>query len=264
MDETKKQAFSLLTSHPWIIAIVISVLIIALLIAVIVIIKKANSVKIGDFNIDFSKAESVKEDAGAKAAEVAEISRQVEERTRYIISRQFTLVKPFLQSLRPIFNRLVYSILDDALIDSLGVEREQRITKKKEPIKDNPNSYWLVEEVKTYQNTPKTRAFTNLVESTVDSLLCDFEIEIYKMLVANNIGKCKEEVQSYVKNRSENLIGIIRNNLCDAYNQLSNKNLFDTHKYWEETGITYPEDWISDKVYQLLKSCMLLRYSDFE
>ena len=84
------------------------------------------------------------------------------------------------------------------------------------------------------------------------------------MLVSNNIGKCKEEVQLYVRDRTPHIIGIIRNNLCDAYNQLSNENLFDTHQYWKEIGITYPEDWIQDQVFQLLKSCMKMRYSDFD
>lgn len=269
MDIENVSAFmKLLEAHPKLLIVGITFLGIALVGLLFYIIyglfKNAKGVKIGDLNIDFTKAESVKGDTGIKAEEVNEIKRQIEEKTRYIISRQFTLVKPYLQSLRPIFNRLMYSILNDAMIDSLGIEKETRVPKKKETIKGLENSYYLVEEVKTYQNNPRTRAFTNLVESAVDSLLCDFELEIYKMLVANNIGKCKEDVQAYVKSRSENLIGIIRNNLCDAYNQLSNKNLFDTHKYWEETGITYPEDWISDKVYQLLKECMHLRYSDFE
>ena len=195
-----------------------------------------------------------------------EAKRQVEERTRYVISRQFSLVAPFLQSLRPIFNRLIYSILEDAMVDSLGIEKETRKVTGRENLSEaaGGDSYYLVEEVKTYKNNPKTRVFTNLVESAVDSLLRSLQIELYQMLVSNNIGKCKEEVQLYVRDRTPHIIGIIRNNLCDAYNQLSNENLFDTHQYWKEIGITYPEDWIQDQVFQLLKSCMKMRYSDFD
>lgn len=94
-------------------------------------------------------------------------------------------------------------------------------------------------------------------------MLSDLSIELFKMLVSNNIGKSKEEVQAYVKSRSEFIIGIIRNNLCDNYNNLSNNNLFDTKRFWMETGISYPEDWISDQIYRLLKSCMEIRYADF-
>lgn len=248
-------------NHP-IITVIIAIVILILEGGIIY--HKCRGVTIGDFKFDFSKAESVKGDTGKNSKDINEIKRQVEEKTRYIISRQFSLVRPYLQSLRPIFNRLMYSILDDAIIDSLGIEREKRIIKDTEEIPSIPNGRYLVEEVRTYKNVPQTRTFTNLVESSVDSLLSDLELEIYRMIVANNIGKCKEEVQQYVKSRSENLIGVIRNDLCNSYNQLSNKNLFDTHKYWAEAGITYPEDWIADKVYQLLKSCMTLRYSDFE
>jgi hypothetical protein len=222
--------------------------------------------KLGDFQVDFSKAESVKGDTGVNAKELMEAKRQVEERTRYVISRQFSLVAPFLQSLRPIFNRLIYSILEDAIVDSLGIEKESRKVTGRENLSDvaGGDSYYLIEEVKTYKNNPKTRVFTNLVESAVDSLLRDLQIELYLMLVSNNIGKCKEDVQHYVKDRTTHIIGIIRNNLCDAYNQLSNENLFDTHQYWKEIGITYPEDWIQDQIFQLLKSCMKMRYSDFD
>jgi hypothetical protein len=228
--------------------------------------KNAKSLKLGDFQVDFSKAESVKGDTGVNAKELMEAKRQVEERTRYVISRQFSLVAPFLQSLRPIFNRLIYSILEDAIVDSLGIEKESRKITGRENLSDvaGGDSYYLIEEVKTYKNNPKTRVFTNLVESAVDSLLRDLQIELYQMLVSNNIGKCKENVQHYVKDRTTHIIGIIRNNLCDAYNQLSNENLFDTHQYWKEIGITYPEDWIQDQIFQLLKSCMKMRYSDFD
>ena len=152
------------------------------------------------------------------------------------------------------------------MIDSLGVEREIRKVKGKENVSEKAggDSYYLVEEVKTYKNNPKTRVFTNLVESAVESLLYDLQIELYQMLVSNNIGKCKEDVQRYVKDRITHIIGIIRNNLCDVYNQLSNENLFDTHQYWKEIGITYPEDWIQDQIVHLLVNCMKIRYSDFD
>lgn len=251
------------TSHPIILLIAILSLVTLVALVVFLAIKNAKMLKIGDFQIDFSKSESVKDDNNKN---LAEAKRQVEERTRYIVSRQFSLVGPFLQSLRPIFNRLIYSILEDAMIDSLGVEREIRKVKGKENVSEiaGGDSYYLVEEVKTYKNNPKTRVFTNLVESAVESLLYDLQIELYQMLVSNNIGKCKEDVQRYVKDRITHIIGIIRNNLCDVYNQLSNENLFDTHQYWKEIGITYPEDWIQDQIVHLLVNCMKIRYSDFD
>lgn len=254
------------TEHPVIITVSIILLIGLLALTIFLLIRNAKMLKIGDFQIDFSKAESVKGDTGVNAKELMEAKRQVEERTRYVISRQFSLVSPFLQSLRPIFNRLIYSILEDAMVDSLGIEKETRKVTGRENLSDvaGGDSYYLIEEVKTYKNNPKTRVFTNLVESAVDSLLRDLQIELYQMLVSNNIGKCKEDVQHYVKDRTTHIIGIIRNNLCDAYNQLSNENLFDTHQYWKEIGITYPEDWIQDQIFQLLKSCMKMRYSDFD
>ena len=252
--------FALISAHPVLFVILIIFLVFLILSLGYLLFKNAKSLKLGDFQVDFSKAESVKGDTGVEA------KRQVEERTRYIISRQFSLVAPFLQSLRPIFNRLIYSILEDAIVDSLGIEKESRKVTGRENLSEvaGGDSYYLIEEVKTYKNNPKTRVFTNLVESTVDSLLRDLQIELYQMLVSNSIGKCKEEVQLYVKDRTPHIIGIIRNNLCDAYNQLSNENLFDTHHYWKEIGITYPEDWIQDQVFQLLKSCMKMRYSDFD
>lgn len=251
------------TNHPILLLITIVSLIALIGVVAFLAIKNAKMLKIGDFQIDFSKSESVKDDNNKN---LAEAKRQVEERTRYIVSRQFSLVGPFLQSLRPIFNRLIYSILEDAMIDSLGVEREIRKVKGKENVSEiaGGDSYYLVEEVKTYKNNPKTRVFTNLVESAVESLLYDLQIELYQMLVSNNIGKCKEDVQRYVKDRITHIIGIIRNNLCDVYNQLSNENLFDTHQYWKEIGITYPEDWIQDQIVHLLVNCMKIRYSDFD
>lgn len=257
---------ALFGAHPVLIVILIISLIFLILSFGYLLFKNAKSLKLGDFQVDFSKAESVKGDTGVNAKELMEAKRQVEERTRYVISRQFSLVAPFLQSLRPIFNRLIYSILEDAIVDSLGIEKESRKVTGRENLSDvaGGDSYYLIEEVKTYKNNPKTRVFTNLVESAVDSLLRDLQIELYQMLVSNNIGKCKEDVQHYVKDRTTHIIGIIRNNLCDAYNQLSNENLFDTHQYWKEIGITYPEDWIQDQIFQLLKSCMKMRYSDFD
>lgn len=254
------------TEHPVIITVSIILLIGLLALTIFLLIRNAKMLKIGDFQIDFSKSESVKDDGNQYAKNLAEAKRQVEERTRYIISRQFSLVGPFLQSLRPIFNRLIYSILEDAMIDSLGIEKEIRKVKGKENVSEisGGDSYYLVEEVKTYKNNPKTRVFTNLVESAVESLLCDLQIELYQMLVSNNIGKCKEDVQRYVKDRVTHIIGIIRNNLCDVYNQLSNENLFDTHHYWKEIGITYPEDWVQDQIVHLLLNCMKIRYSDFD
>lgn len=258
--------FALLSVHPVLFAILIIILVFLIFSLGYLLFKNAKSLKLGDFQVDFSKAESIKGDTGVNAKNLMEAKRQVEERTRYVISRQFSLVAPFLQSLRPIFNRLIYSILEDAMVDSLGIEKETRKVTGRENISEaaGGDSYYLVEEVKTYKNNPKTRVFTNLVESAVDSLLRSLQIELYQMLVSNNIGKCKEEVQLYVRDRTPHIIGIIRNNLCDAYNQLSNENLFDTHQYWKEIGITYPEDWIQDQVFQLLKSCMKMRYSDFD
>ena len=257
---------ALFSVHPVLFVILIISIICLILSLGYLLFKNAKSLKLGDFQVDFSKAESIKGDTGVNAKELTEAKRQVEERTRYVISRQFSLVAPFLQSLRPIFNRLIYSILEDAIVDSLGIEKESRKVTGRENLSDvaGGDSYYLIEEVKTYKNNPKTRVFTNLVESAVDSLLRDLQIELYQMLVSNNIGKCKEDVQHYVKDRTTHIIGIIRNNLCDAYNQLSNENLFDTHQYWKEIGITYPEDWIQDQVFQLLKSCMKMRYSDFD
>lgn len=255
-----------LSVHPVLFVIFIISLILLIFSLGYLLFKNAKSLKLGDFQVDFSKAESVKGDTGTNAKELMEAKRQVEERTRYVISRQFSLVAPFLQSLRPIFNRLIYSILEDAIVDSLGIEKESRKVIGRENLSDvaGGDSYYLIEEVKTYKNNPKTRVFTNLVESSVDSLLRDLQIELYQMLVSNNIGKCKEDVQHYVKDRTAHIVGIIRNNLCDVYNQLSNENLFDTHQYWKEIGITYPEDWIQDQIFQLLKSCMKMRYSDFD
>lgn len=257
---------TLFSAHPVLFVILIIFLVFLIFSLGYLLFKNAKSLKLGDFQVDFSKAESIKGDTGVNAKDLMEAKRQVEERTRYVISRQFSLVAPFLQSLRPIFNRLIYSILENAMVDSLGIEKESRKVTGRENLSEvaGGDSYYLIEEVKTYKNNPKTRVFTNLVESAVDSLLRSLQIELYQMLVSNNIGKCKEEVQLYVKDRTPHIIGIIRNNLCDAYNQLSNENLFDTHHYWKEIGITYPDDWIQDQVFQLLKSCMKMRYSDFD
>ena len=264
-SEVTSGIIGIFSRNPWIIAIIVGILLVAIAVVATVFVVRAKRIKVGDFQVDLTKPESVKGNTGPNAKEINEIKRNIEESTRHVITRQFNLIHPFLQSLRPILNRLMYSILDEAVKSELGVEPERREVLDREPIDSgDEGSYYLIEKVKTYKHDSKTRVFTNLVESSVDSMLSDLEIELYKMLVSNNIGKSKEEVQAYVKSRSEFIIGIIRNNLCDSYNQLSNNNLFDTKRFWAETGITYPEDWISDQIYKLLKNCMEVRYSDFE
>lgn len=247
------------------ITLTIAIGIIAFLIYICVhyIIKNNSSISIGNLKIDATKKESIKEPDSKKEKEIHDAKKSVEDYTRTIIAKQFDQVVPFLSSLRPIFNRLCYSILNDAMAESLGVEREIRIPHEDETCKI-PGSHYKVETVKTYIAEPQTRVFTNLVESTVDSLTGKLEREIYNMLVNNNIGKSRDDVRAYIHMKSENLIGIIRNCLCDAYNQLSNKNLFDTKSYWAETGITYPTDWIEDKLYKLFVLCLQCRYSDFD
>ena len=231
--------------------------------AIYLIVKNKASIEVGSFRIDMSKKESVKEPTNLKEKEIHEAKKNVEEYVRSVIAKQFDQVDPFLRSLRPIFNRLVYSILNDAVTESLGIERRVVESLGRED-SGVPGSYYKVEKVKTYIAEPQTRLFTNLVESTVDSLIMDLEVEIHNMLINNNIGKNKDDVRSYIHMKSENVIGIIRNCLCDAYNNLSDKNLFDTNKYWTETGITYPVDWIEDKLYKLFILCLQCRYSDFE
>lgn len=244
--------------------IITSITTIALtVIAIIAAAKNKGSVQIGKLSMDFSKKESVNEPESKPEKLAYEVKKNVEDYTRNILSKQFDQVVPFLSSLRPIFNRLCYSILNDAMLESLGVEREVRIPQKDEKC-EIPGSHYKVETVKTYVADPQTRVFTNLVESTVDSLIGKLEREIYNMLINNNIGKTREDVRAYIHLKSENLIGIVRNCLCDAYNSLSNKNLFDTTKYWAETGITYPLDWIEDKIYHLFVVCLQSRYSDFD
>lgn len=244
--------------------IITSVTTVALTITtVIAAIKNKGSVQIGSLRMDFSKKESINEPKGKSEKSVFEAKKIVEDYTRSILSKQFDQVVPFLSSLRPIFNRLCYSILNDAMIESLGIEKETRIPLKNEK-SDIPGSHYKVETVKTYVAEPQTRVFTNLVESTVDSLMGKVEREVYNMLVNNNIGKTREEVRAYIHLKSENLIGVVRNCLCEAYNNLSNKNLFDTKKYWAETGITYPTDWLEDKLYHLFVLCLQCRYNDFD
>jgi hypothetical protein len=255
----------IIASHPKFFIMVISLVVCLLGVTIYLFFRNLKSVQLKDFHFDFTEKESVKEDALKNTKNLIEAKKRVEENTRHIITRQFNLVHPFLQSLRPIFNRLMYSIMEEAITSSFNFKLEERTTEKKEKIPGmGDNSYYLIEKVKTYHHDFETRTFTNLVESSVDSLLADLETEIFKMLVTNNIGKTREEVQLYVKSRNEFIVGIIRNNLCDAYNNLSNKNLFDTKRFWAETGISYPEDWISDQIYKLLKSCMEVRYSDFQ
>lgn len=227
------------------------------------VLKSKTAIQIGSFKFDASQKESVKEPENKEEKKEYEAKKSVEEYTRAVIAKQFDQVAPFLASLRPIFNRLCYSILNDAMAESLGVERVIKIPQESEECKI-PGSHYKVETVKTYIAEPQTRVFTNLVESTVDSLICKLEREIYSMLVQNNIGKNRDEVRAYIHLKIENLSGIVRNCLCDAYNNLSNKNLFDTVKYWEETGISYPIDWIEDKLYKLFVLCLHTRYSDFK
>ena len=255
----------IITSHPKFFIMVIALVVCLLGVTIYLFLRNLKSIQLKDFHFDFTEKESVKEDTIKNTKNLIEAKKRVEENTRHIITRQFNLVHPFLQSLRPIFNRLMYSIMEEAITSSFNFKLEERTTEKKEKIPGmGDNSYYLIEKVKTYHHDFETRTFTNLVESSVDSLLADLETEIFKMLVTNNIGKTREEVQLYVKSRNEFIVGIIRNNLCDAYNNLSNKNLFDTKRFWAETGISYPEDWISDQIYKLLKSCMEVRYSDFQ
>lgn len=255
----------IITSHPKFFIMVLTLVVCLLGVTIYLFLRNLKSIQLKDFHFDFTEKESVKEDALKNTKNLIEAKKRVEENTRHIITRQFNLVHPFLQSLRPIFNRLMYSIMEEAITSSFNFKLEERTTEKKEKIPGmGDNSYYLIEKVKTYHHDFETRTFTNLVESSVDSLLADLETEIFKMLVTNNIGKTREDVQLYVKSRNEFIVGIIRNNLCDAYNNLSNKNLFDTKRFWAETGISYPEDWISDQIYKLLKSCMEVRYSDFQ
>lgn len=243
--------------------IVLGLFLVALVILIFAIIKNAKSISIGAVKIDNNRKESVKEPVKASEKEAHEIRRNIEEYTRSVVAKQYDQVQPFLQSLRPIFNRLVYSILNEAVASSLNIERIIVVPQEDEPC-SVPGSHYKVETVKTYVAEPQTRLFTSLVESTVDSLLLRLEREIHNMLINNNIGKCREDVRAYIHMKSENLIGIIRNCLCDAYNSLSNQNLFDTKAFWLETGITYPQDWIEDKLYKLFVLCLQCRYSDFQ
>ena len=235
----------------------------SLIAATVTAIKNKGSIQIGKLSMDFSKKESVSEPESRSEKLAYEVKKNVEDYTRSILSKQFDQVIPFLSSLRPIFNRLCYSILNDAMLESLGIEKEVRILQKNEKC-EIPGSHYKVETVKTYVAEPQTRVFTNLVESTVDSLIGKLEREVYNMLINNNIGKTREDVRAYIHLKSENLIGVIRNCLCDAYNSLSNKNLFDTKKWWLEVGINYPTDWIEDKLYKLFVLCLQCRYTDFQ
>lgn len=238
------------------------VIVLAFVCLAITLIKSKAQLQIGSFKFNAADRESTKEPEKKKEKQKFEIRKQVEEYTRGILAKQFDQVVPFLSSLRPIFNKLVYSILNDAIVEGLGIERVVVVPKDDED-SSIPGSHYKVELVKTYIAEPQTRVFTNLVESTVDSLLCKLEREVYIMLINNNIGKTKDEVRAYIHLKSENLVGVIRNCLCDAYNDLSNKNLFDTTAYWLEAGITYPIDWIEDKLYHLFVMCLHCRYSDF-
>ena len=248
------------------------------------IIDRGGSIKIGELQATLAKPESTKEPDKSEE-KLLEVRAAVEENVRHTISRQFGIVDPFLQSLKPIFNRLMYSMLDDAIKEVLGIEPTiksaikrvpaENISDEERTILEDPDKFavkgylisgsWYEEySVKQYKTNHSTRVFTNLVESSVDSLISDLEAEIYKMLVNNNIGKSKDEVRNYIHSRSENIVGIIRNNLCESYNKLSNKSMFDTHSYWQQCGIEYPVDWIEDKIYILFKNCLDIRYNDFK
>lgn len=221
--------------------------------------KFSGKLSIGDFSLDLSKKESVNAPTDKVEKQNYEARFRVEEYLRTILAKQYTQVGPFLQSLRPVFNQITYSILDDAMLEQLGKTKEIRVKKE---VEDDNADYELFE-VKRYVPKSSTRVFTNLVESTVDSLLRALEVEIHSMLINNNIGKTRAEVQSYLHLKVDNLVGIIRNELCDAYNGLSGKNLFDTSKYWLEVGISYPVDWIEDKLYKLFVLCLNCKYSDY-
>lgn len=254
------------------------------LIIIKAVINQGGSIKIGELQATLAKPESTKEPDKSEA-KLMEARAAVEENVRHVIARQFGIVNPFLQSLKPIFNRLMYSMLDDAIKEALGIERTiksqvkrvpaENISEEERTILEDPDKFavkghlvsgsWYEEySVKQYKNNHSTRVFTNLVESSVDSLISDLEAEIFKMLVNNNIGKSKDEVRDYIHSRSENIVGIIRNNLCESYNKLSNKSMFDTHPYWQQCGIEYPVDWIEDKIYTLFKNCLDIRYNDFK
>lgn len=254
------------------------------LIVIKAVINQGGSIKIGELQATLAKPESTKEPDKSEA-KLMEARAAVEENVRHVIARQFGIVNPFLQSLKPIFNRLMYSMLDDAIKEALGIERTiksqvkrvpaENISEEERTILEDPDKFavkghlvsgsWYEEySVKQYKNNHSTRVFTNLVESSVDSLISDLEAEIFKMLVNNNIGKSKDEVRDYIHSRSENIVGIIRNNLCESYNKLSNKSMFDTHPYWQQCGIEYPVDWIEDKIYTLFKNCLDIRYNDFK
>ena len=113
------------------IILTISLILILLVLCGHYILKTNSSISIGSFKIDASKKESVKEPNNKKEKEIHDAKKSVEDYTRNILSKQFDQVIPFLSSLRPIFNRLCYSILNDAMTESLGIEKEIRIKRKK-------------------------------------------------------------------------------------------------------------------------------------
>ena len=257
--------WSFFSSYPLVFIAAVAIIAVVVFCIAYLLAKRKGSVSVGKLSFDFNDKESVKEttskDTEQKQAE--ELRKRWEDYIRHTLAKQFDQVTPFMHSLRPVFNRLVFSILDDAVAESLGIRREERKFVKKEPADKVSGGYYEVEEVTTYHSEPRTRIFSSLVESTVDSLMGSLEREVYNMLISNHIGKTSDEVKSYINMKSENIIGTVRNCLCDAYNNLSNNNLFDTHKYWSEAGIEYPEDWIQDKIYRLFVLCMQVRYKDF-
>lgn len=163
-----EKTVSLVNAMPtagWIVLGIAIVLIICLAgLAGFYFIKNRASIQIGSFRIDMSEKESVKEPKSEKEKEIAIAKKNVEEYLRSVIAKQYDQVVPFLASLRPIFNRLVFSILNDAVAESLGVEKEIRIPQKDEKC-EIPGSHYKVETVKTYVAEPQTRVFTNLVEA---------------------------------------------------------------------------------------------------
>lgn len=249
------------------------------------------SIKIGAFEAALAKQETVKhEQENDEERRIADLRIKVEESTRSVITRQMATINPFIESLKPVFTKIVFSILTDAQNDSLGIKTEIKFplgyrtekdmrevqtrnsdlngtihkTFEKLSEEEGLSGYYESSELNEYNRKSKTRVFPNLVNVTVGKIINDLEITILTLLVNNNIGKTKGDIRAYVDSKKESIIGIVRNDLCEAYNNLSDKSLYDTHKYWERVGIYYPEDWITDKIYFLFKNCMKIRYSDFE
>lgn len=251
-------------------------------------INKFGSVKIdvGKFSATLSNPESVKQSTDKNQKEINDLRYKIEEQTRITVSRQVIHITPFLNSLKPIFKRLAYLIINDAIQENMNFQKQGKKIlgyKTIEQVGDVNNfdddtsaeylnydeikqfeDYYKYEETATYVHKTKTRLAINLVETSANKIISDLRASIIEMLINNNIGKSKEDIRKYLKSRIENVIGIVRNDLCDCYNSLGTENLFDTHKYWSQIGIEYPEDWLEDKMFFLLVNCMKLRYIDFE